>query len=80
MVLRGFVHWHVVCISFIKSRAAAMYQKVDRTLANFERSSDFYESFKKNEISEEKTSSLILNFKKIIIFSNCKNIKNYRTL
>lgn len=57
-----------------------MSQKVDRTLANFERSSDFYESFKKNEISEEKTSSLILNFKKIIIFSNCKNINNYRTL
>jgi len=57
-----------------------MSQKVDRTLANFERSSDFYESFMKNEISEEKTSSLILNFKKIIIFSNCKNIKNYRTL
>lgn len=52
MVLRGFVHWHVVCISFIKSRAAAMSQKVDRTLANFERSSDFYESFKKNEISD----------------------------
>lgn len=57
-----------------------MSQKVERTLANFERSSDFYESFMKNEISEEKTSSLILNFKKIIIFSNCKNINNYRTL